>query len=120
MRIPQSAADATQYPVGLVFDVSFQEFAVRLSVLSEDRIRFHIAEGPFAKVEEVTFKATLIRPGLFLVSWVESSGATVVHVEDFAQGTLYSHATVPDGTFLRMEGALRVVGTATETETETI
>ncbi|ANH70890.1 hypothetical protein ABE85_24310 [Mitsuaria sp. 7] len=90
---------------------------MRLRILSEDTIRFDIAEGPFAKVEEVKFKATLIRPGLFLVTWVEGSGATVVHVEDFAQGRLYSNATVPDGTFLRMEGALRVVDTATETET---
>jgi hypothetical protein len=53
--------------------------------------------------------ATAIRPGVFLVSWVEASGATVVHVEDFARGIVYSHATLPNGEFLRMKGPIRVV-----------
>ena len=107
---PSSAATATVYPVGSVFDVAFDEFQVRLTVLSESRLRFDIAEGPFAKSEEVDIVATAIRPGVFLVSWVERSGATVVHVEDFAAGLLHSHATLPDGTFLRMQGPISVAG----------
>lgn len=109
MRSEYPVAEATAYPVGLVFDVSFKEFSVRLSVLAADRLRFEIADGPFARSEEVAIVATPIRPGLFLVSWIEHSGATVVHVEDFASGQLHSQATLPDGTFLRMAGPLRVV-----------
>ena len=103
MRSEPSVADATAYPAGLVFDVSFQEFSARLTVLSPDRLRFEIA-----------IVATSIRPGLFLVSWVERSGATVVHVEDFAQGRIHSQATLADGTFLRMAGPLRVASTENE------
>ncbi|KQW49551.1 MULTISPECIES: hypothetical protein [unclassified Roseateles] len=109
MRADQSISNATQYPIGLAFDVTFKEFSVRLTVLASDRLRFDIAEGPFAKTEEVIVAVSLIRPGVFLVSWVEHSGATVVHVEDFSKGTLYSHATLPGGTFLRMEGAINLV-----------
>lgn len=108
MQIEQSIVGATTYPVGVVFDVSFKEFSVRLTTLL-DKVRFEIAQGPYARTEEVDIVATPIRPGVFIVSWVEKSGATVVHVEDFAQGRLYSHATLRDGTFLRMEGDLRIV-----------
>jgi len=104
----ESISGATEYPVGLVFDVTFEAFAVRLTTLPNNELRFQIAEGPYARTETVKIVATLIRPGLFIVSWVESGGATVVHVEDFAQGVLYSHATLPDGTFLRMDAPLRI------------
>jgi hypothetical protein len=43
------------------------------------------------------------------VSWVEASGATVVHVEDFARGVVHSYATLPDGSFLRMQGPIRLI-----------
>jgi hypothetical protein len=105
-----SISEATEYPVGLVFDATFDAFAVRLTTRPNREIHFHIAEGPFAHDETVEAVATLIRRGVFLVSWVEASGATVVHVEDFAQSVLHSHATLPDGKFLRMKAPIRVVG----------
>lgn len=104
-----SLAEAIEYPVGVSFDVVFDAFAVRLTTLPGGELRFHIAEGPYARTETVKCVATSIRPGVFLVSWVEASGATVVHVEDFARAVLYSHATLPDGTFLRMHAPLRIV-----------
>ncbi|MET0791895.1 MAG: hypothetical protein ABW061_10275 [Polyangiaceae bacterium] len=100
---------ALKYPVGLVFDATFDAFAVRLRTLPNGELNFHIAEGPYAHTETVKVVATMIRPGIFLVSWVEASGATVVHVQDFAKSVLYSRATLPDGTFLRMEAQIRLV-----------
>ena len=108
-NIPASVSESTEYPVGLEFDVEFDAFAVRLTTLLNSELRFHIAEGPYARTETVKIVTTLIRPGVFIVSWIEAGGATVVHVEDFAQGALYSHATLPDGTFLRMQAPIRVV-----------
>lgn len=108
-NIPTSVSTSTQYPIGLEFDVEFDAFTVRLTTLPDSELRFHIAKGPYAHTETVKIVTTLLRPGVFIVSWVEAGGATVVHVEDFAQGTLYSHATLPDGAFLRMQGAIRLV-----------
>lgn len=112
MTTPQSAeqllGEATQYPVGLVFDVTFKEFSVTLTTLPSNRLQFHIADGPYARIEEVDISVTSIRPGVFLVSWIEASGATVVHVEDFAEKTIHSHATLPGGTFFRMKGPLQI------------
>lgn len=104
-----SLESADAYPVGIVFDVVFDAFSARLTTLSGDRLRFHIAEGPYAKTETVEMTANPIRPGVFVVSWVEASGATVVHVEDFERGVVRSHATLPNGTFLRMQGPIHLV-----------
>lgn len=97
------------YPVGLVFDVAFEAFSVRLTTLANERIRFEITEGPFARTETVRIASTQIRPGVFAVSWMEASGATVVHVEDFEHGVVHSWATLPDGAFLQMQGPMRIV-----------
>lgn len=102
--VPDSVSKATEYPIGVQFAVKFDAFAVLLTTLPSKELRFHIAEGPYARTEVVKIDTTVVRPGLFVVSWVEASGATVVHVEDFAQGWLHSHATLPNGTFLRMQG----------------
>ena len=107
---PLPASEATEHPVGLVFDVRFDAFSARLTTLPDQRLRFEIPEGPYARTETVEIATTPIRPGLFLVSWVEAGGATVVHLEDFARGHLFSHATLPDGSFLRMDAPLVVAG----------
>jgi hypothetical protein len=105
----EAISNATEYPVGLSFDVAFEAFSARLTTLPNSELRFHIAEGPYAREETVKIVSNLIRPGLFLVSWVEAGGATVVHLEDFAASVLYSHATLPDGTFLRMQAPIHVI-----------
>jgi predicted SnoaL-like aldol condensation-catalyzing enzyme len=45
---------------------------------------------------------------LFAVSWKEQSGATVVNVQDYDRNLVHSHATLPDGQFLRMTGTISV------------
>lgn len=100
---------ANQYPIGMVFDVTFEEFSARLTTLPHGKMQFHIDNGVYAKTEVVKMAADCIRTGVFLVSWTESNGATVVHVEDFVENKIYSHATLPDGTFLRMHGAMNII-----------
>lgn len=98
----------TAYPVGLTFDAAYEAFSVRQTVLSEGTLQFSIPEGPFARTETVAFVADAIRPGVFLVSWQERSGATVIHVEDLVKRVVHSHATLPDGTFLRMKAPIQL------------
>jgi hypothetical protein len=100
---------ADAYPVGIVFDVVFEAFTARLTTLPDDHIRFHIADGPYAHTETVKIAVSTIRAGVFAVSWVEASGATVVHVEDFARGVVHSYATLRDGSSLRMQGPIRLI-----------
>lgn len=107
--VSDSLKRADAYPVGIVFDVKFDAFEVRLTTLPDDHIRFDIAEGPYARTETVNIAVTKIRAGIFAVSWAEADGATVVHVEDFEHGIVHSYATLPDGPFLRMEGPMRII-----------
>ncbi|MGV9847443.1 MoaF-related domain-containing protein [Streptomyces endocoffeicus] len=46
-----------------------------------------------------------MRDGVYLNSWTEASGATVTHVEDFANATLYSNVTV-DGILYHFVGTI--------------
>ncbi len=100
---------ADAYPVGIVFDVVFEAFTARLTTLPDEHICFHIADGPYAHTETAKIAVSQIRTGVFAVSWVEASGATVVHVEDFERGVVHSYATLPDGSFLRMQGPIRLI-----------
>jgi phenolic acid decarboxylase len=47
-----------------------------------------------------------IGSGLYVISWQEESGATVVHVDDFEAGTSLSFFTTPQLELYRMEGRL--------------
>ncbi|WP_162232680.1 MoaF-related domain-containing protein [Sphingomonas sanxanigenens] len=111
--MPEPASDAPKsadaYPIGIVFDVVFDAFTARLTTLPDGQIRFEIAKGPYAKTETVKIAASRIRTGVFAVSWVEASGATVVHVEDFEHCIVHSYATLPDGSFLRMQGPIHLI-----------
>lgn len=107
--VPDFLKRTEDYPVGITFGIVFDAFEVRLTTLSYDQIRFEIAEGPYARTETVKIAVTPIRAGIFAVSWVETDGATVVHVEDFEHGVIHSHATLPDGSFLRMQGPIHFI-----------
>ena len=97
-----------RYPVGLEFDVVFEPFAATLTLISESRLKFEIKDGPFARAEIVDTQVVPLGNSLFMVSWSEASGATVTHVQDFDRGVIHSHATLPDGRFLRMVGPVQI------------
>jgi hypothetical protein len=59
--------------------------------------------------ETVGIVVTRIRPGLYMVTWQEASQATVVHIEDFDQGVVYTNVTLPDHTFASYMGTLKQI-----------
>lgn len=96
------------FPVGLEMDVAYPDFTVSLTILSETELAFEIKEGPFARVESVDIHVVSLGNGQFAVSWQEHDGATVTNVQDYDRGIVHSHATLRDGQFLRMTGAMRI------------
>lgn len=106
--LPESLSEATEYPIGVEFDVRFDLYAVRFATLVHGRLRLHTSDGVEERIEVVDIRVEVIRPGVFLVSWVEGSGAKVVQLQDFAQGCLHSHVALPDA-FLRMQSAITFV-----------
>ncbi|WP_246697394.1 MoaF-related domain-containing protein [Rhizobium sp. G21] len=96
------------FPTGLEMDVSYPNFRVSLTLLSISQLRFEIKEGPFARTETVDIEVAPIGNGVFAVSWREESGATVANIQDYDRGLVFSFATLPDGRFLRMTGAMTI------------
>lgn len=99
---------ANSYPVGQQMDVAYPAFAVSLTLMSTDRLKFEIKTGPFARTEIVDIALTPLGNSVFAVSWQEADGATVTNIQDFDQGVVHSFATLPDMQFLRMTGTITI------------
>jgi putative methionine-R-sulfoxide reductase with GAF domain len=66
------------------------------------------AAGPFkGSSETIQIVVTLIRAGVFLISWQEADKTTVVDVADFENGIVHTIVTESNGVFLRRSGTLK-------------
>lgn len=97
--------------VGRTYRFDLGALSIRYTFDSEQEATFVVDQGaglaPDGHTETVRIELTELRDGLYLNSWTEASGATVSHVEDFANGVVYSNVTV--------DGRLHpFVGTITE------
>jgi hypothetical protein len=103
-----TTAPRTAYIVGetWLFDIGVATIEQRYDSISS--MHYRVASGPRAGMEEtVAIEVHLLRPEVFLVSWQEADGITVIHVEDFGDNTFYSHATMPTGAFYRVHGKMQ-------------
>lgn len=60
-------------------------------------------------VETIHYTHRQLRDGLYMVYWQEKDKTTVVHVEDFEKGIVYSNITSPDGNFFNGQSKLERV-----------
>ncbi|MFG1916005.1 nuclear transport factor 2 family protein [Micromonospora sp. NPDC048898] len=105
---------STPYGSGVIggrFLADLGALVVELHFETRDRLTFTIRDGGGLTepgyTETVATKMIEIRPGVYFTSWVEKSGATVTHLEDFVTGTLHSNATLPNGGgFFEMTGTI--------------
>ena len=94
---------------GHLYEVRFGEMGFQLRFDTDGRtMRFTPADAPdFTQAQAVLYRATPIRPGVFMVTWTEADKTTVTHVEDFENGVAHTNITQPDHTFLNLAGTLR-------------
>lgn len=70
-------------------------------------VRYVIVSGPYSGASgESPCQWRQIADGVYVISWQEANGATVVHVDDFAGGQSQAFFTAADLSFHRMQGAL--------------
>ncbi|GAA0961683.1 hypothetical protein GCM10009554_78520 [Kribbella koreensis] len=97
-------------PVGKSFRFDLGALRIRYTFDSTDSATFVVENGgglaPDGHTEQVSIELHEIRPGVFLNSWREATGATVSHLEDFGTGKLYSNITV-EGRLHRFVGAIQ-------------
>jgi hypothetical protein len=98
--------------VGKTFDFNLGAVRLRFTFDSVSQATFVIVEGggmvEVGHTETVAIDLREIREGLYLNTWTEASGATVTHVEDFAQSRLFSTATIA-GTLYTFSGTITEV-----------
>ena len=76
-------------------------------------IRYAIVSGPYAGAHgEAACQWQEIDEGVYVISWQEADGATVVHVDDFANGRSKAFFTATDLSFYRMQGPLTEIDAA--------
>jgi predicted SnoaL-like aldol condensation-catalyzing enzyme len=101
--------------VGKTYRFDMGWLKVRFRFDSPSQGSFVVEEGggltPNGHTETVALDLKEIRDGVYLNSWTEASGATVTHVEDFTNATLYSNVTV-DGTLYNFAGTITEVADA--------
>ncbi|MEZ6011671.1 MAG: MBL fold metallo-hydrolase [Hyphomonas sp.] len=101
---------AQLYPlVGRKAKVDFGDFAFGLDFKDHRQMTFTDLTGAFdGLTDTVNYTAVSIRPGVFMVYWSEpnSTRANVTHVQDIAQGIVYTNIAGPDGSFTNLKGKL--------------
>ena len=94
--------------VGHVYEANFGSWVHHLHFASETVMTLTIAQGPFKGTSEtVQIAVTPIRPDVFLICWQEADKTTVVHVEDFENGIVYTNITERGGAFICRRGTLK-------------
>ncbi|MEV1049048.1 hypothetical protein [Streptomyces sp. NPDC049916] len=96
--------------VGKTYKFELGQLKVRFTFDSPSQGSFVVEEGaglaPDGHAETVKLDLRKLREGLYLNSWTEAGGATVTHVEDFANATVYSNVTV-DGALYNFVGTIK-------------
>lgn len=79
-------------------------------------VRYAIVAGPYSGASgESPCQWRQIAEGVYVISWQEANGATVVHVDDFGAGRSLAFFTASDLSFHRMQGALTELAAAHDT-----
>ena len=98
------------YPmIGKKYYVKFPTMSFYLSFISETELQFIVEcspDLPPGSSHTVNITIQPLRDGLYLVSWQETSGNTVVHVEDFKEHRVHAFLSMKDARFIRQDAPL--------------
>ncbi|WP_345953047.1 hypothetical protein [Mucilaginibacter sp. PAMB04168] len=97
--------------VGKKFEVDFGAKAV-LDIESEASLTFYISEKDGVQVDEsetVEIAITQIRSKVFMLTWKEKNGNTIVQLQDHKKQVVYMNWTWPNGNFVHAKGSIKPV-----------
>lgn len=63
------------------------------------------ADGTRGASQTETIKTQEISDRIFMVSWQEANKSTVVQIQDYGKQRVYTNLTLPDGTFIQLQGS---------------
>lgn len=97
--------------VGREYLVDFKSFRVILSFASDTSLTYTVlnSDGSSGQIETVNIRVESIVSLIFLVTWQEADKTTVVHVENYANNTIVTNITNPDGSFEQFHGTFKEI-----------
>lgn len=105
--IEKSNRNDVEIPIiGHKFIADFGDDKYLLDFLSETQLKIELLQG-IGRNQTIDIKRSLIRPGVYMVTWQEVDNSTVTHLEDFVQGIVYTNITMPDLTYYNYKGTLK-------------
>jgi len=98
------------YPmIGKRYYVEFPTMSFYLHFVSDKTLEFIVEKSPDlpkGSAHTVDITVEQLRDELYLVSWQEKSGNTVVHLEDFREHRVHAFLTMKDLTFVKQSASL--------------
>lgn len=94
--------------VGKTFKINYGMFTA-INSYDDDGIHmsFQITEGSLAGLTgTISYKWEHVADDIYVISWQEDDRSTVVHVEDFTNGTSRSFFTTQSLDFYRVQGSI--------------
>jgi hypothetical protein len=99
------AEEPSGLPVGELYEARLGNVTLQFRIDSPDAIS--IPDPMLPGADSIEMMSSELRPGLFVFSWHQADGASVVHMDDFEQGVIHIHLTNRDGSVWRAKGTLR-------------
>jgi hypothetical protein len=95
--------------IGKRYHVEFPTMSFFLHFVNDQTLEFIVEKSPdlpkgSAHAVDITIEP--LRDELYLVSWQEATGNTVVHLEDFKAHRVYAFLTMKNLTFIRQSASL--------------
>jgi hypothetical protein len=104
------ASRAEDFPgTGRKFVADFTQFRFEQFYPSASRLTWAPlnADGSRGPSQSVDVRVQPVADGVFVVTWQEANKTTIVQVQDYGKKRIYSHLTMPDGTFLQLQGSFQ-------------
>lgn len=96
--------------IGHSYIFEYEGFSARDTFISETEMQFEVLSGPVKGAKgRATYQVKQVSDTLYLLTWQEDDGGTVIHLDDFAHGISRSHYTDPQLNFYVMEGRITPV-----------
>lgn len=98
-------------PIARKLEVRFGNNVFELDFKDNKHMSFQGKAGDWKELaDDVEYTAIQIAPGIYLVYWSEPVvKSTVVHVEDFNTGTVYTNTTTKEDEFINMKGTISFI-----------
>ena len=101
------SSSAAEFPgTGHKFIADFKKFRFEQSYTSSSSLKYTAlnSDGSRGASDTVTVRTQEVAGSVYMVSWQEANKATVVQIQDYGRKSIYTNLTLPDGTFIQLEG----------------